>query len=265
MYLDFYGLKNIPFDITSNPRVFFESSSHKEALASLLYGIHQRKGIILMTGEVGTGKTTLCKTLLTQLPSQIKTSLILNPYFSSTQLLQAITEDFGLQITGKNRLEITKQLNTFLLNIHIEGGNAVIIIDEAQNLSTKQLEQIRLLSNLETSYQKLLQIILVGQPELKEKLNQLNLRQIRQRIFVKYNLCPLKEAEIKDYIEFRLKKSGETSIDILPESYKIIYEFSGGIPRLINMLFDRALLFGFANEKKVFDENVFKKCWNELK
>lgn len=265
MYLDFYGLKNIPFDITSNPYVFFESSSHKEALASLLYGIHQRKGIILITGEVGTGKTTLCKNLLTQLPSQIKTSLILNPFFSSTQLLQAITEDFGLHITGKNRLEITKQLNSFLLNIHLEGGNAVLIIDEAQNLTARQLEQIRLLSNLETSYQKLLQIMLVGQPELMEKLNQFNLRQIRQRIFVKYNLSPLKENEIKNYVEFRLNKSGETNITILPESYKIIYEFSRGIPRLINMLFDRVLLFGFANEKKVFDEIIFRKCRDELK
>ncbi len=265
MYLDYYGLTNKPFNITSDPRFFFESVTHKEALAALLYGIRERKGIILVTGEVGTGKTTLCKTLLNQLSDQVRTSFIFNPCFSQVQLLQAIVEDFGLQVIKKNPLDIVRQLNSFLLDISVDGGNAALIIDEAQNLTARQLEQIRLLSNLETSQEKLLQIILVGQPELMEKLNQFNLRQIRQRIFVKYNLLPLKEAEVKEYIDFRLKQAGETGIEILPESLSVIYRFSGGIPRVINMLCDRALLLGFVRETKIFGQEIFRACIRELK
>ena len=264
MYYDFYGLKASPFNITSDPEFFFESSSHKEALVSLLYGIQEKKGIILITGEVGTGKTTLCKTFLERLPPEIKTSLILNPYFSEVQLLRAIIEDFGLEIVKKTRLDIVNRLNSFLVESNTGRGNAVLIIDEAQNLANRQLEQIRLLSNLETSKEKLLQIVLVGQPELIEKLRQPHLRQIRQRIFVKYNLPPLEQKEVKSYVEFRLKKAGKTKIKIFPESYKVIYDFSGGIPRLINMLCDRALLYGFARERRVLDENIFKTCVEEI-
>lgn len=265
MYLKLYGLKQSPFNITSNPQFFFESSSHQEALFALLYGIQEKKGIILITGEVGTGKTTLCKALLNKLPESTKTSLILNPYFSEVQLLQAIIEDFGLELDKKSRLDIVKKLNSFLINISLSGGNAVLIIDEAQNLTNRQLEQIRLLSNLETAQEKLLQIVLVGQPELVDKLNKFNLRQIRQRISVKYCLCPLKEEEIKEYIEFRLRKADTEDINILPESYKVIYEFSKGIPRLINILCDRVLLLGFVKEQKVFGPEMFKTCIEELK
>ncbi|MCM8762883.1 MAG: AAA family ATPase [Candidatus Omnitrophica bacterium] len=264
MYLDFYGLKTSPFNITSDPNFFFESLSHRQAFACLLYGIQEKKGIILITGEVGTGKTTLCKALLNRLPSQIKTSLILNPYFSEVQLLQAIVEDFGLSPEKKNRLEMVKRLNSFLVEVNANGGNAVVVIDEAQDLNNRQLEQIRLLSNLETSQGKLLQVVLVGQPELVEKLKQFRLRQIRQRVSVKYNILPLQEEEVKDYIEFRLQKVGGHNIIISPESYKIIFEFSKGIPRLINMLCDRALLYGFTQEKKIFDAETFKNCIGEL-
>ena len=265
MYLDFYGLKESPFNITSNPDFFFESSSHKEAFSALLYGIHQKKGIILITGEVGTGKTTLCKTLLKKFSRDIKISFILNPYFSEVQLLNAIIQDFGLATERKSRLDIVNTLNSFLVDTAIKRGNAVLIIDEEQNLSLRQLEQIRLLSNLETSHEKLLQIILMGQPELMEKLKLPQLRQIYQRIFIKYTLYPLKEEEIRAYVEFRLQKAGRTDIDILPESFQVIYEFSKGIPRLVNMLCDRALLLGFAREIRVLNEEVFRICIEEIK
>ena len=220
---------------------------------------------ILITGEVGTGKTTLCKTLLNRIPTGVKTSLILNPYFSSLQLLRAIVSDFGLSLAMKNRLAMITELNSFLVRINQTGATAVVIIDEAQDLTVRQLEQIRLLSNLETSQQKLLQIVLAGQPELEDKLNQYNLRQIRQRIFVKYNLLPLTIGEMREYINFRLNKVGLSNINILPESLEIIYDFSGGIPRLINMLCDRALLCGFVQERSVFDPALFKNCIAELK
>jgi general secretion pathway protein A len=265
MYIDFYGFKHQPFNLTSNPNFFFESNSHKEALACLLYGISSKMGLMLITGEVGTGKTTLCKTLLKKLPPQVKTSLILNPYFSDVQLLTAIVEDFGLNVEQKTKLDIIKTLNSFLVEISSKGQNAVLIIDEAQNLTSRQLEQIRLLSNLETAETKLLQIILVGQPELKDKLNNFNLRQIRQRISVKYEIVPLNEAEVKDYIEFRLTVCGNNQVAICPSGYKLIYEFSKGIPRLVNMLCDRALLCGFVKDKKNFDEKILKACIEELK
>ena len=265
MYLKLYGLKQSPFNITSDPNFFFESASHKEALATLLYGIEEKKGIILVSGEVGTGKTTLCRTLLKRLSEDIKTSLILNPYFSEVQLLQAIVEDFGINVKKRNRLDIVKSLNSFLLDVSLLGGGAALIIDEAQNLSSRQLEQVRLLSNLETSEQKLLQIVLLGQPEIDKKLEKFNLRQIRQRIAVKCKLLPLRREEIKPYIEHRLNKSKSIGIQIPPESYDLIYEFSKGIPRLINILCDRALLFGFIKEKKALCPSIFRVCIEELK
>ena len=199
MYLEVYGLKSSPFNITSDPQFFFESLSHKEALAALIYGIEERKGIILITGEVGTGKTTLCKALLNKLSPRVKTSLILNPYFSEVQLLRAIVQDFGLEIKKRSRLDMVEKLNSFLVDISLSGKNAVLIIDEAQNLTSRQLEQIRLLSNLETAKEKLLQIILIGQPELKEKLSKFNLRQIRQRVFVKHDIFPLNNLPVLFY------------------------------------------------------------------
>jgi general secretion pathway protein A len=264
MYCDYYGLQTPPFNITNDPGFFFESVSHREALAALSYGIKEKKGIMLLTGEVGTGKTMLCKALLETLDPSVKVSLILNPYFSEVQLLQAIVEDFGLHLEKKSRLDIVKKLNDFLIGLSSSGGTAVLIIDEAQNLTNRQLEQVRLLSNLETSHEKLLQIILVGQPELVEKLAQFRLRQIRQRISVKHDITPLKESEIKSYVEFRLKTAGKANIEFRPESYKVIHEFSKGVPRLINLLCDRTLLMGYVRDSKILDEEMFRASMKEL-
>jgi len=264
MYCRFYGFKKMPFSATSNPDFFFESDSHREAYAAIEYGISQRKGIILITGEVGTGKTTLCKKLLNRLDKSVKVSLVLNPYFSDMQLLQAIVQDFGISTDKKNRLEIIKTLNAFLIEQHAQGGNAVLIIDEAQHLTARQLEQVRLLSNLETSDEKLLQLVLVGQPELIENLSLHRLRQIRQRIFVKHKLLPLQQGEVREYIHVRLKDVGREGPLIDDNCYPIIYEFSGGIPRLINMLCDRALLMGYAREQSRLDETILQDSIKEI-
>jgi general secretion pathway protein A len=264
MYKQFYGFKRAPFSTTSEPHFFFESVSHREAYAALQYGISGRKGIILITGEVGTGKTTLCKRFMDRLDKGVRASLILNPYFSDIQLLQAIVEDFGIQTGKKTRRDLIKCLNTFLLEAHAEGGNAVLIIDEAQHLTARQLEQIRLLSNLETSEEKLLQLVLVGQPELIDNLSQHKLRQIRQRIFVKYRISPLKEEDVRQYIHVRLKDAGRDDLRFSDDCYRIIYEFSGGVPRLINMLCDRALLMGYVREKAQLDETIFTDAIKEI-
>jgi len=262
---EFYGFKTQPFNITADAELFFESRSHQEALASLMYGIEERKGLILVTGEVGTGKTTLCNALLERLPKTVRTSLILNPYFSDMELLQAIVEDFGLEAENKTRLDIVKKLNAFLIDLSLNQGNAVLIIDEAQNLEPRQLEQVRLLSNLETKHGKLLQIVLVGQPELKASLQRFDLRQIYQRIVIKYELHPLEFTDVKAYVDFRIERSGVTGVYIPPEGYRMIHEFSKGIPRLVNLLCDRAFLLGFVRGEKVLGTDVFVAAMEEIR
>ncbi len=262
---EFYGFRTQPFNITTDAELFYESPSHREALASLLYGIEERKGLILITGEVGTGKTTLCNALLDRLPKSVRTSLILNPYFSEVQLLQAIVEDFGLEPEKKTRLDIVKKLDAFLIDLSLNQGNAVLIIDEAQNLKPRQLEQVRLLSNLETKNGKLLQIVLVGQPELKEHLLQHELRQIYQRIVIKYDLRPLEFPDVKAYVDFRLEHSGVSGVSIPPEGYRMISDFSKGIPRLVNLLCDRALLLGFVRKEKELTSEIFIAAMEEIR
>ncbi len=266
MYCKFFGLKERPFNVTSDPAFFFLSNKHKEALAHLHYGVSQRKGIILLTGEIGTGKTTLCRFFLNELGKNVKTAFILNPRFSETQLLESIVADFGIRSANKGKLELIRGLNTFLLKESGKGNNVVLIIDEAQNLKPELLEQVRLLSNLETEKEKLLQIILVGQPELNERLSLYGLRQLRQRIMVKYHILPLEGQEIDEYIQHRLKTAGapEDGIKFDKEAIKIISDFSSGMPRLINMVCDRALLSGFAEERTNIDQNIINHCLDEL-
>lgn len=265
MYCQFYGLKERPFNVTSDPAFFFLSRQHKEALSHLLYGVSQRKGILVITGEIGTGKTTLCRFFLNQLPKNIKTAFILNPYFSEIQLLEAIINDFGLKARNKSRLSFVWELNKFLLNETQASNNVVLIIDEAQNLRPQALEQIRLLSNLETEKDKLIQIVLMGQPELKRKLDLYELRQLKQRIMVRYHIAPLEEYELSEYINHRLNIAGSTgNINFTDETLKAISDFSCGVPRLINIICDRALLAGFVAETKTIDSEIINKCINEL-
>ncbi|HNX68511.1 MAG TPA: AAA family ATPase [Candidatus Omnitrophota bacterium] len=261
---EFYGFKTQPFHITTDADLFFESRSHQEALGSLMYGIEERKGLLLITGEVGTGKTTLCKALMERLPKTVRTSLILSPYFSDIQLLQAIVEDFGLEAEKKTRLDIVKKLDAFLIDLSLQQGNAVLVIDEAQNLKPRQLEQIRLLSNLETKHGKLLQIVLVGQPELKANLRRYDLRQIYQRVVIKYDLQPLDSGDVKAYVDFRLSRSGAEGVMVTPEAYQVINDFSKGVPRLINLLCDRALLLGFVRKQKVLDQDILLASMEEI-
>ena len=266
MYKDFYGFKENAFNITSDPAFYFESSQHKEAYAHLLYGLKHRKGIMAMTGEVGTGKTILCRILLNQIDARIKTAFILNPNFSQIQLLQLITKDLGITFPAKknNKLELINVLNQFLIDETSQGNNVAVIIDEAQNLNTHQLEQIRLLSNLETEKDKLLQIILVGQPELLEKLRKPSLRQLNSRIGVRYHIQPLDREEVKKYITHRLKiAGGPAQLKFTEEAVNEIFNFSKGTPRLINILCEHALLAGFVNDTFTIGDEIIKTAAKE--
>lgn len=263
MYKEFYGFKENAFNITSDPAFYFESARHKDAYVHLLYGIKSRKGLICLTGEVGTGKTTLCRILLNTIDVSIKTAFILNPNFSQLQLLQLITKDLG--ITAKNnKLDLINALNQFLIDQTAQGHNVAVIIDEAQNLNTHQLEQIRLLSNLETEKEKLLQIILVGQPELLEKLQKPSLRQLNSRIGVRFHIQPLAKDEIHGYIRHRLRIAGASKkISFTDNAVAAIHHFSKGTPRVINILCEHALLAGFVNETFTIDETIMQTCAKE--
>lgn len=265
MYCKFYGLKERPFNITSDPNFFFLSRKHKEALSHLLYGVTQRKGIIVVTGEIGTGKTTLCRFFLDQLGKNIKTAFMLNPYFSELQLLEAITKDFGINVRNKTRVSFISGFNKFLLKEAKTGNNVVLIIDEAQNLRSRQLEQVRLLSNMETEKDKLIQIVLVGQPELDYRLSLYDLRQLQQRVIVKSHISPLDKDEVREYIYHRLSVAKpQRTIEFNEDTFELIYDFSGGTPRLINIVCDRALLSGFVKETTKICPDIINRCIEEL-
>ncbi len=265
MYENFYSLKENPFNITSDPSFFFPSARHEEAFVHLMYGIDTRKGIIVITGEIGTGKTTLCRTLLNRLSAKTKTALILNPSFSDLQLLQMIIRDLGIVCTKNSKLDLVDAISQFLMQQSMSGNNVAIIIDECQNLNIRQLEQIRLLSNLETEKQKLLQIILVGQPELCEKLKNPALRQLSQRVTVRYHILPLGKDEIKQYILHRLKVAGaDPRLTMTPQALEAVYAYSQGTPRIINILCERALLAGFIRETFTISDEIIHSCAKEV-
>ena len=251
MYREFFGLKEKPFNVTSDPNFLFFSRIHKEAFSHILYGIKERKGFLEITGEVGAGKTTLCRAILNQFDSNTKTAFIFNSNLPHLQLLQCILEDFGLVVTQKNKAAMLRQLNGFLLEELTKRNNVVLVIDEAQNLEPSTLEEIRMLSNLETDNEKLLQIMLVGQPELKDKINSPRLRQLKQRIAVRFHISARQKDEVERYIYHRLTVAGSKGdIYFTEDAIDFIFKFSGGIPRVINMLCDKALLAAYVMETK---------------
>ena len=247
MYLEFFGLNEFPFNITPDPRFLYLSPRHREAMDLLLYGIANRKGFIELTGEVGCGKTTTLRAVLSRLPQEVETALVLNPCLNPSQLLRAVLSDFGIAVRSDDRLDLIEQLNEFLLNRAECGRNVLIVIDEAQDLEPEVMEQVRLLSNLETDEHKLMQIVLAGQPELRERLAQHELRQLRQRILIRCHLSPLRQEEVSEYISHRLRVAGAGPEAVFEaEAVEQIYAYSGGIPRLINAACDLAMLAAYA-------------------
>ncbi|HOV33857.1 MAG TPA: AAA family ATPase [Candidatus Hydrogenedens sp.] len=265
MYESFYGLKEKPFNLTPDPKYLFLSDKHKEAFAHLLFGIKNKMGFVMVTGEIGTGKTTICRALLSQLDPDTEIAFIFNPCLNPIELLKRILTEFGVQTQADTLLDLTDQLNEFLLSKSHQQKNCVLVIDEAQNLTPSVLEQIRLLSNLETEKEKLLQIVLIGQPELLDRLKLHELRQLNQRITARYHLNPLDEQETKQYIAYRIHiAGGKKRVQFTPKALKLIYKHSKGIPRLINSICDRSLLVGYTQEKRVIDHYIIKKAIKEL-
>jgi general secretion pathway protein A len=266
MYKDFYRLTEDPFNLTPDPRFLFLTDKHRDALDHLLYGIRQRKGFICLTGEVGAGKTTLCRRLLNELKDGYHTALILNPMLSQTQMLRAIAQEFGIVARCRDRLGYMQILNEFLLAASAQGKDVVLLIDEVQDMPDDTLELTRLLSNLETASRKLLQIVLVGQPELREKLSRPQFRQLAQRITVWYHLGTLTHDETDQYLRHRLKIAGaEDGLQFDASAVREIFEYSQGTPRLINAVGDKALLAGYVYQKASIDAGTVQLAIRELK
>jgi len=265
MYLDYFGLKETPFSIAPDPRYLYMSERHREALAHLLYGVSGQGGFVVLTGEVGTGKTTICRCFLNQVPKNTDVAFIINPKLSARELMASICDELHIQYTESASIKsLTDVINRYLLNAHSENRHTVLIIDEAQNLRVDVLEQLRLLTNLETSEKKLLQIILLGQPELREILAQNELRQLAQRITARYHLHALSKMEVGAYVQCRLAVAGRRARLLDLKAVKTLYQLSGGIPRLINLICDRALLGAYASQSDMITVNHLQKAYSEI-
>jgi len=260
MYLKFFGLAEKPFELTPNPKFLFQTPGHREALAQLIYGVQEQKGFMLMTGEVGTGKTTLLRTLVNRLNGRSECAFVMNSTMPFDELLEYALADFGVTGPGASRAQRLMALNRFLIAQHREERKSILIIDEAQNLEIDTLEQIRLLSNFETGSGKLLQIILAGQPELHTKLHLPQLRQLKQRIGLRCRLQPMADDEVEQYIvnHFRVA-GGHARHPFTPAAIRRIAQYSDGIPRVVNMLCDHCLLIGYANQTRQIDADTVRR------
>jgi len=267
MYNSFFGFKENPFSLTPDPNYLYLSQYHKEAFDHLLYGINERKGFIVVTGGIGTGKTTLCRALLGSLDSSTKTALIFNAYISDMEFLRTINQEFGIETTvaAQSKKDYIDALNQFLLETFSQNGNAILLIDEAQNLSHTVLEQIRMLSNLETEKEKLIQIVLVGQSELRELLATPSLRQLDERIMVRYDLKPLDKKDVQGYIEHRLVVAGgKGNLRFTRGAFEAIYANSQGNPRRINGICDRALLIAYYKDEFTVSKSMVQKAIGDI-
>jgi general secretion pathway protein A len=267
MYVSFFGLIEKPFSITPDPRYLYLSERHAEALAHLLYGINESGGFIQLTGEVGTGKTTVVRTLLSRVPQHADVAVILNPRVTPVEFLLTICEELGLGLDEADRhsvKEMVDALNRRLLAAHADGRRVIVIVDEAQNLSAEVLEQVRLLTNLETATQKLLQIILIGQPELRELLDRTDLRQLAQRITGRYHLNPLAKPETEQYVSHRLRVAGASGEIFTPPALAEVHRVSSGVPRVINVVCDRALLGAYTEDTKRVTPALVRRAAGEV-
>ncbi len=265
MYLEYYNLKEWPFNITPDPRFIYWAPQHREAFDHVCYGIRCRKGFIEFTGEVGSGKTTLCRAILAGLGAEVATALVLNSSLSETQLLRSILNDFGIQVGRRDRLDYIEALNDFLLQKNSENVNVALVIDEAQNMTPQVMEQVRQLSNLETDQHKLIQMVLCGQPELQQRLARPDLRQLRQRIAVRYHLTPLDKQDVAAYIDHRLQVAGAAgSVTFSPAAIRKICAHSQGSPRVINTVCDGALLAGYVDKVRTIDTAHVRRAVQEF-
>ena len=265
MYKDYFGLTDLPFSIAPDPNYLYLSDKHREALAHMIYGVGDQGGFVVLTGEVGTGKTTICRSVLQQLPDNANIAFVINPRQSTNQLLQSIFSELSIPYReGMTSKAMMDRLNAYLLGAHADGRNTILIIDEAQNLSVDVLEQLRLLTNLETDEKKLLQLVLLGQPELNDILAKPELRQLTQRVTARYHLTPLSKTEVADYIRHRLSVARCTTDVFSPSAISSVYKYSGGVPRLINVLCDRAMLGVYSHSGDYVHKAHIKTAANEL-
>lgn len=265
MYLSHFGLTISPFSTTPDPGFFYPSAKHREALACLLYAVEQRKGFALITGEVGAGKSMLCRAALDRLGNGVETAVIVHSSLSAKQFFQAVCAEFHIPFGRGSKFDLIGRIKEYLVQRHSEGRTCVLLVDEAQDLESKVLEEVRLLGNLETASTKLLQIILVGQPELRQLIGSYELRQLNQRITVKFHLGALSEADVAEYIGHRLKVAGSQNGPIIDaDACQEIYRASGGIPRMVNVICDQALLQAFVSEQKMVGLETVKNVLAEM-